>query len=546
METLRKGPVLLFDNTKLGFCNYMTIYRRIKENFAEAGITRIVEHRETVRGKTNQDLIDFAARLKDEYKPVATILALGDMGTSPATAILTIAMEEIGVPSLYITAPPGTDLVKAAAFYRAGHLCISSIDMYQGSTVEEISGKVDDQMQSIYDALTLPPDRIGNRAALEFGLDADPPDRSGLLDVSGRIDWGKLDPSEPAAGIEEVTDVFNELHLGDGLPIIPPTAKRLENMMTYCPFEPDMPLAFGIGPSGKDITVRDIAVCAVMAGCKPRAMPILVTAFKAMANKKYNFLQSVTTSHPGGNLVLVSGPLAHQIGLHGQAGCIGPGFPANMTIGRAVNLVLINTCRSVPGHADLACISSQAEITYCFCEDSALSPWQTINAERFDERTTTVYVLKAEPPHDIIDFLSMTAGDLMDGIVDSCTTLGSNNSFMPGPLVVVATRDHAWLLDRDGWNKKRIREHIHAYAFHPVPMVRNRGLVPVRPPHFADKHPMPVTREPGDIEIVVAGGRGGHSSVILPWALHSEAIVEPVALPDGRTPASIEEFNTRR
>ena len=65
METLKKGPVLLFDNTKLGFCNYMEVYRRIKENFAKEGITHIIEHRETVRGKNNQDLIDFAARLKE-------------------------------------------------------------------------------------------------------------------------------------------------------------------------------------------------------------------------------------------------------------------------------------------------------------------------------------------------------------------------------------------------------------------------------------------------------------------------------------------------
>jgi len=113
---------------------------------------------------------------------------------------------------------------------------------------------------------------------------------------------------------------------------------------------------------------------------------------------------------------------------------------------------------------------------------------------------------------------------------------------MPGPLVVVVTRDHAWLLHRDGWDKDAIREHIHTHADHPAPMVRHRGLVPVRPASFADRHPMPVTRAPADVEIVVAGGRGGHSSVILPWALHSEAIVQPVLLPDGGVPASIEDF----
>ena len=541
MEDLRKGPVLFYDNTKLGFVNYMEVFNRIKENFTKDGITNFIDFRETVRGKSNQDLKDYAKKLATA-NPVAAILALGDMGTSPATAIIAIALEELSIPSLYITAPPGTDLVKAVAFYRAGRLCISSIDMYQGSTVEEISRKVDEEMPAIYDAFVLAPDKLEERASLDFRLDTELPADNGWLELSGNRLTAEIDLSEPAAGIEAVTDLFNELHLGDGLPIVPPTEARFKRMMTYCPFEQDMTLAHGIGPSGKDISVKDIAICAIMAGCKPQDMPILITAFKAMSNKKYNFLQSVTTSHPGGNLVLVSGPLAQEVGLHGRAGCIGPGFPANVTIGRAVNLVLINTCRSVPGYSDLSCISSQAELTYCFCEDPELTPWDTINAERHNESTTTVYVLKAEPPHDIIDFLSQTAGDLLDGIVDSSTTLGSNNAYMPGPLIVVVTRDHAWLLDREGWTKEKIREHIHANTHHAVPMVRNRGLVPVRPPSFADRHPMPVTRSPKDIEIVVAGGRGGHSAVILPWALHSEGIVEPVLLPNGEVARNIEDF----
>ena len=98
----------------------------------------------------------------------------------------------------------------------------------------------------------------------------------------------------------------------DGLPIIPPTPARLDKMLTYCPFDAEQVLAEEIRPSGKNITVRDVAMCAVMAGCKPQYMPVLVAAFKAMADSKYNFLQSVTTSHPGGNLVLVSGPLARN------------------------------------------------------------------------------------------------------------------------------------------------------------------------------------------------------------------------------------------
>jgi hypothetical protein len=98
------------------------------------------------------------------------------------------------------------------------------------------------------------------------------------------------------------------------------------------------------------------------------------------------------------------------------------------------------------------------------------------------------------------------------------------------------------MLKNSGYTKDTIREHIHLRAVHDVPMVRDRGLVPVRPPEFANKHPMPVTRSPKDIEVVVVGGRGGHSGVILPWALHSEGIVEPVLLPDGKVAKSIKEF----
>jgi hypothetical protein len=87
-----------------------------------------------------------------------------------------------------------------------------------------------------------------------------------------------------------------------------------------------------------------------------------------------------------------------------------------------------------------------------------------------------------------------------------------------------------------------IREHIHARATNEVAMLKGRGIAPVRPESFANRHPMPVTRYPEDIEILVVGGRGGHSAIILPWALHSEAIVEKVLLPDGSIPVSIEAF----
>ena len=542
IDELKQGPILFYNNTKLDYCNYDETFVRLKENFEKLGIHNFVDVRETVRGKSSQALKAYGADLVKRTAPKAAVVALGDMGTSPATTIVTIGIEEAGVPAVYITAPPGSDLVKSVAFYRAGHLCLCPIDIYQGSTREEVAREVDRQTQFIIDSLTLPPDKIGTCSMIDFALDKEPPAENGLIELDGKIATDDDRDSDPAAYVEEVNDLFTSLHLTDGLPIVPPTRRRYEQMLAYCPWDPDMVLAEEIGPSGKDITVKDVAVAAVMAGCKPTAMPILITAFKAMANERYNFLQSVTTSYAGGNLVLVSGPLTKEVGLYGGQGCLGPGPWANAAVGRAVNLVLINTCRSVPGVCDLSCISSQAEFTFCFAEEPELTPWSTINEERFDARTTSVLVLKAEPPRDIIDFLSTSAGDLMDTIVDSCTTLGSNNAYMPGALVLVLVPDHAEMLRRDGWDKDRIRQHIHERVHNETALVRNRGLSPARPAEFEDRHPMPVTRSPKDVEVVVGGGRGGHSASILPWALHSDAIVEPVLLPNGEVATTIESF----
>jgi hypothetical protein len=391
--------------------------------------------------------------------------------------------------------------------------------------------------------LTTAGDELKSLAHIDLKMDKVAPAKNGVLPFVPK--YNAEESSEPGAYIEEVTEFFNAEHISDGLPIIPPTKRRYERMMEYCPWPEDLKLVDASGPSGKEISVKDVAIAAIMAGCKPNAMPVLVASFKALNSPLYNFNQSVTTSHPGGNMCIVSGPIAQEIGVSGKQGCQGPGWPANATIGRAINLVIMNVLRSVPGLCDLDCIASQAEFTFCFAEEPSLAQWKTINEDRFDSKTTTVYLLKAEPLHDIIDFLSLTGHDLLDTVTACCSTLGSNNAYMPGPLVVCLTPDHAMMLKKDGYTKEKIQEHIHQYVYHQNAMVNNRGLVPVRPKEWENRHPLPVTRTPKDVEVVTIGGRGGHSGVILPWALHSEGCVEALKLPDGSIAKGIEDFKRK-
>lgn len=544
LEELKRGKILFYNNTKLGFCNYYTVFDRIKERLIEIGCdeSKWVEYTETVRGKNAQRLAEYAAMLAKE-KPVAAIVAFGDMGTSSSTTVLTMELEKIGVPAVYMTAPPGTAITEGVGVYRAGNLCMASVDIYQASTVEEVSAEVDKKWDYILAALTTNGEGLKELAHIDLKMDRVAPAADGLLPFVP--ERNEESDAEPGAYLEEIMDYFHEEHISDGLPIIPPTKRRYEAMMEYCPWDEDTKLVDPSGPSGKEITVKDVAIAAVMAGCKPNAMPVLVAAFKALNSPLYNFNQSVTTSHPGGNMCIVSGPIAQELGISGRQGCMGPGWPANAAIGRAINLVIMNVLRSVPGVCDLDCIASQAEFTYCFAEEPDLAQWNMINEDRFDSKTTTVYLLKAEPLHDIIDFLSLNGHDLLDTITACCTTLGSNNAYMPGPLVVCLTPDHAMMLKKDGYTKEMIQEHIHQYVYHQTPMVNGRGLMPVRPKEWVNRHPLPVTRFPRDVEVVTIGGRGGHSGVVLPWALHSEGCVEALRLPDGTIAGSIEDFRRK-
>ena len=111
-------------------------------------------------------------------------------------------------------------------------------------------------------------------------------------------------------------------------------------------------------------TVRQLAINAVMAGCRTEYFPILLTAVEAIADPRYRLTQAVITSHPAGNAIIVSGPLAQEIGLASAGGCLGPGFRANLTIGRALTLSLLNVGRALPTQADLSTFGSPAELAF--------------------------------------------------------------------------------------------------------------------------------------------------------------------------------------
>jgi len=533
---LAAGTLLFYDNEKMDVGRYSLIYAHLKQALQAHGIHRFVDRRASIRGRTAADIAAMAQEWSD-LGACAAVIALADMGVSPAMVALAVEMERRGLPTVCLTARPGSRLAAAHAHYRAGSLCLVAFDIFPASDEATVAREVNGCVPRLLAMLTTNDGPLSELARVDYAVDAGSAEPDGFFPTDVR-----------GAGAEDLSALyerFDELHIGDGLPIVPPTQRHYERMREYCPFDPDAILFEGIGPSGTALTVRDAVLAAAMAGCRPQYVPIVLTAVSAMGRPPYGLLQAVTTSFSGGHFVLVSGPIAREIGMHGGQGCLGPGFRANATIGRAVNLALLNVCRAVPGHADLACLSSPAEYTYCMAEDVALAVWPTVSEERLDRAATCVMTLKAEPHHAVMDVVSTTADALLETIVHCCTTLGSNNAYVASTLVLVLNPDHARLLVAGGYDKNRLRREIHERARIPGAQIAKRGIVGITPKTDADGFHY-VTRSPADVQIIVAGGEGGHSGVILPWGLHSEAVYEPVRLPDATVAVSIEQFRRSR
>lgn len=543
-EALADGDVLLVDNGKLAFGTLGAVETALGAAFGSRDLGPLERVETSVRGATPSSL-EATAREVADAGHVGAIVALADKGVTPGSTVLTIELERAGVPAVLLSAPPGARLAEAVAALRAGTLCTCALPIDRATPETAVRRAVSERADDVVAALTRPADELGGLATLDVHPDGDvgpvEDDRPRLISLDGERSADTT--AEPGLFLEETMESFEALGIGDGLPVVPPTERRLEAMLAYRRDDPDHVIVDGVGPAGATMTVRDVAMAAVMAGCRPAYLPIVRTAVEAMTDPAYNFLQSVTTSNPAGNLVVASGPLAETVGLHGGQGCLGPGFRANATVGRALNLLLVNVGRAVPGTADLDCLASPAEFAYCFREASARTPWETLNEEHAGAETTAVYVLKAEAPTNVIEFLADTARGIAESLVDAATHLGANNAYLPGPLVVVLVPDHARIVAGDGWSKADLQAFVHERARWPRAALEGRGIRPVRPAALDGEDPVPVTRSPDDVRVFVAGGPGGHSAVLRPWSMHSDAVVGTVRDPAGAPATSLAAFD---
>lgn len=337
--------------------------------------------------------------------------------------------------------------------------------------------------------------------------------------ISSSKDEGEIiiDPD-----VEKISLDFYQKKFTDGLPIIPPTKKRVQKFYQYSPGDPQEILAI-LPPLRGKASREKIAINAVMAGCLPMFMPILEKTIIALSSEKFNLAAINATTHPVAVATIINGPVIKKLKFNNKTGCLGPGNLANATIGRAIRLCLINIAGAVPGIEDHATLGSPAKFTYCFAENEDESPWEPLHVERGNSpSSSSVTVLGMEAPLNVNDHRSLKASNLLDTIVYTASTPGCNNSHVPGELLVIMSPEHAHTIADEGWEKKDVKKYIHENAQVPVNLA-DRGGRKLDKKWFK-KDMVPLTRKVKDVIVIVAGGPGRHSMVAPGFGNSSQSV----------------------
>lgn len=364
---------------------------------------------------------------------------------------------------------------------------------------------------------------------------------------------------EAVIQVADDPDVFYELcderGWGDGLPLVPPTVDKVEQMLRYCSLPWDEPIV-AVPPRWGEATPLRLAANAVMAGCRPEYFPILMLAVEAMCEEPFNLYGIQTTTHQCAPLAIVNGPIGRELNINGGINAFGPGWRANATIGRAIRLELLNIGGAIPGVGDMATFGSPSKYSYCVAENEAESPWEPLHVERgFPVDATTVTVVGGEGPHNISDHESLTASGLLRTVSHCVAIPGANNAtagnvkFVGEPLVVFGP-EHAKMLAAQGYSKEAVKQHLFEHARVPVrnfpdETIERRMRMSGRFPDQLDvpltERHVPMARCPEDFMIIVVGSAGKHSAFI-PTLAATRSVTRALRRPDGEFARSIGEL----
>lgn len=328
--------------------------------------------------------------------------------------------------------------------------------------------------------------------------------------ASRRIELAELD--------DDVEAMFAR-GFSDGLPVVPPTEERVLRMLTGTTRAPDEIVAV-VPPDLVPVTVEKVAVNAVMAGCLPEYLPWVLTAVEAVCTDEFNIHGVLATTMPVGPVIICNGPGTRAIGMNGGGNALGQGNRANLTIGRAVQLVVRNVGGGRPGGVDRATHGNPGKLSFCFPELEESSPFTSLSASRgFDPSADTVTVFAGEGPRIIVDQKARTAEELANTFAACLRTSHHPKLILGFDVVLVVGPEHARVFADDGWDRDRVLAELHArLQLHGSEIVHGaHGMAEGVPTHLAELT-LPKFRPDGILMVHAGGGAGLFSAIIGGWA----------------------------
>ena len=333
-----------------------------------------------------------------------------------------------------------------------------------------------------------------------------------------------MSPADPDLESDAIESLFAR-GVTDGLPVVPPTRRLVERAVAASGRDGGELIAL-VPPNYGRATVEKIAINAVMAGCRPEYLPVVIAAIEAVCDEAFDLHGVSATTNAPAPLVIVNGPIRSELEINSGAGVFGPSARANATIGRAVRLVCVNLGGARPGDVSMSTLAHPGRYTYCIGEHEEASPWESLAVEHgFASDQSTVALLAADAPLGVYAQRSRTPDDLLPTLAASMAVVSHHRMTHWGDTLLVLSPEHAKILGDAGWKKGEVKRWLHERLQWPV-----RELIPGRdggeglPEHVLAKYAdpdrettrIPKFRSPEHIKVMVAGGTAGRFSAIVP------------------------------
>jgi hypothetical protein len=320
------------------------------------------------------------------------------------------------------------------------------------------------------------------------------------------------------ATLEDPIEAAFDRGWSDGLPVVPPTESRVLSMLDGTSRGPG-DFVCDVPPDLSPLTVEHVAINAVMAGCKPEYMPVLLAAVEAACSDEFNMHGLLATTYFSGPIIIVNGPIAKAIGMNSEGNAFGQGNRANSTIGRALQLIVRNVGGGRPGQVDMAMQGSPSKLGFCFAEKSDDSPFEALATTRgLPPETNAVTLFAGQGPTPIIDQLSRNPESLARSFAGSLRAAGHHKLVIGFDTMLAVGPEHGRVFSEAGWDKTRLASELQTLLTLDTDELITGvgGITEGLPEAFAGTQ-LPKFRDGGMNIIHVGGPAGLFSSLLTGW-----------------------------